>query len=99
MIDRDSLPQTFEAEVTPEDIVLGKACEPCQCPLARAIGRALGIDPEGQVFVTQRRVEIIFDCLTVGRYDNPPEAKEFVRVYDRELSPPAPGKFVFHAGI
>lgn len=42
----------MKIEVTEQDIELGNPCDPCMCPIARAIERATGIEPivSGEIF-------------------------------------------------
>lgn len=79
---------TIELEVTQEDIDLGKPHSNCNCPLARAGKRLLGVE----VLVGRARLITLDD---VGScYIASPEACAFVESFDNG-KPVLPGKYKF----
>lgn len=75
-------PRKLHIDVTQRDIKLGKKQDACECPIARAARRALGIRQKGLVGVCTT-IDIGMDSHGNSvRYDIPQKADWFISAFD-----------------
>jgi hypothetical protein len=83
-------PDSVDVDLLNVDVAVGEPWDPCRCPLALAITRAvqkyLSEPSTEQVAVGSRDVNIHFyegEKVVCVTYDFPPEAVTFIRMFDR----------------
>lgn len=67
--------------VTSDDIRLGKRLDACNCPVARAVRRRLGLAPRRVIVYQYEGITVIDHG---RRYESPPRVKEFILRLDNK---------------